>query len=618
MGGDEDGTKWLDVSITPVIDDLGRVERLITDTRDVTDRKLAERAAVEDKERVQVTLDSLGDAVITTDGYGHINYLNPLAQELTGWPKQVAIGLPMEAILKVSEERAGVVCTNPISLYLDIGNSADTTSQLVLESRSGHSLPINIRVSPIRDRHGRLIGTVAIFHDVSKERRLHRQLSYQATHDALTGLINRLEFESRLASLLRDARENPERTHVLLYLDLDQFKVVNDTCGHRAGDEMLRQLTEIFCESVRSTDTVARLGGDEFGILLHDCSLEHAKDIGNTIMESVRGYRFSWLEVSFDVGVSIGVVEISSDCESLDSLLSHADVACYAAKEAGRNRQHVYSDGQAPERHREMRWVARITKAIREDRLQIFHQPIVALDTEASRKGHFELLLRMRDENDDLVSPALFIPAAERFNLMPAIDRWVVHRALTRLACRCGPAEDEAYTLSINLSGASLSDEDFLDFVKFELEAAALPAGAVCFEITETAAISNLSRVVHFMSELKAMGCLFSLDDFGSGLSSFAYLKNLPVDYLKIDGGFIRNITGDSVEYNMTDAINRVGRALGLKVIAEQVENEAVVQKLIEIGVEYAQGYFFGVPEPVEDAEALARHMRARNLMVAS
>ena len=442
-----------------------------------------------------------------------------------------------------------------------------------------------------------------VFHDVSKESRLFRQLSYQASHDTLTGLINRREFENRLGVALDAIKGNNEETHALLYVDLDQFKVVNDTFGHTAGDALLRQLSEQIQGSIRSTDILARLGGDEFGILLERCSEARAIEVAESIRGSIEGYRFEWQDSFTTVRCSIGVVLVNSDNADVASLMSSADVACYSAKDMGRNQVHFYRDSDASLRHEEMKWVSRITSAVEDDRFELFFQPIIGIGKESGeRRGHYELLLRMRDEDGELVGPDQFIPAAERYNLMSTLDRWVIHEALSKLADRSADG-DAKFTLAINLSGTSLSEDRFLDFVKDELEAQKLPKGAICFEITETAAISNLSRVVHFMRELKELGCKFSLDDFGSGLSSFTYLKNLPVDYLKIDGHIISNVAEDNVDESMVKAIHEVGSAMGIETIAERVETREVLEKLGALGVEFAQGYYIARPISVASFE---------------
>ncbi|WP_168160060.1 EAL domain-containing protein [Steroidobacter denitrificans] len=575
---------------------------------DISERKQAETAIFEQKEKAQVTLQSIGDAVITTDAQGCIEYLNPVAEDLTGWESAEAQGKRLDAVLKILNEVTREPLEDPVARLMREGQMVTVTDQTILVNRRGQEIAIQESAAPIRDRAGTIIGAVMVFHDVSKERRLRRALAFQASHDALTGLINRREFENRLNEALLTARSDENTTHVLLYLDLDQFKLVNDTCGHQAGDRLLKQITGILQTCIRTSDTISRLGGDEFGVLLQDCTAERAVKIADSMRQAIHEYRFEWDDGAMNVGVSIGIVEISAGSDSIGSVMSAADVACYAAKDSGRNRVHMYQHGTAPERHREMQWVSRLTRACEENRLELYYQPIVPIGTNNDTRGHYELLVRMRGENGQLVLPAEFIPAAERYNVMPMIDRWVVSQALGSLAhYRTDGDARFGYTLSINLSGTSLNDDRFLEFLINELQTYDLSPGAVCFEITETAAIYNLPKVVHFMQEFRARGCLFSLDDFGSGLSSFMYLKTLPVDYLKIDGQFIHNMSSDRVDRTMVEAISRIGRAMGIKTIAERVESAEVLTCLAQIGIEYAQGFYIAVPQSVEALSRITR-----------
>ena len=586
-----------------VYDDDGNLIAHEGTITDITDRKRAETRVFEEKERAQVTLQSIGDGVITTDAEGNIDYINPVAQDLTGWDMRSARGKPVTEIMTIINEHTRATVDNPVVRCLKDGRVITLAEGSILITRKSDEIPIQDSAAPIRDRIGNIIGSVMVFHDTSKESRLFRQLSYQASHDTLTGLINRNEFENRLGESIDALRPHPDQNHALLYLDLDQFKVVNDTFGHTAGDELLRQLSEIVQSQIRSTDLFARLGGDEFGILLERCDEGKALDVAESIRNSIEGYRFEWQDSFTTIRASIGVVMVSSECDEVASLMSSADVACYTAKDMGRNRVHLYRDSDASMRHEEMKWVSRITSAVEEGRLELYYQPIIGIkDKRGEKRGYYELLLRMRDEDGEIVGPDQFIPAAERYNLMSTLDRWVVHEALTELADSESDG-DARYTLAINLSGTSLSEDRFLDFVIDELESQNLPNGAICFEITETAAISNLSRVVHFMQTLKKLGCKFSLDDFGSGLSSFTYLKNLPVDYLKIDGQFVSNVVDDSVDESMVKAISEVGHAMGIETIAERVETKQVLDKLGALGVEFAQGYYIARPSSVATFE---------------
>jgi diguanylate cyclase (GGDEF)-like protein len=474
----------------------------------------------------------------------------------------------------------------------------------LLLSRGGTEVAIHNSASPIRDRNGRTIGAVSVFRDVTKERRLRRALSYQASHDALTGLINRREFDNRLQDALNSAQRGAGE-HVLLYVDLDQFKVVNDTCGHPAGDRLLRDVTALLQARVRSTDVIARLGGDEFGVLLQNCDLERAQRLAESVRASIRDYRFVWNAEAMSIGASIGLVAMSPDVESVATLMSAADIACYAAKDAGRNRVHVYDSSAGSGRHREMYWVARVTRAADEGRLELYWQPIEPVGGTAppSAAGPRlrELLVRLRDEQGVLVAPGEFIPAAERYNVMAAIDRWVVQRAIEMLRAPPSDAQPGQLLLAVNLSGSSLNDPGFLEFLRSAVEDRAIARG-LCFEITETAAVANLAHAAYLMRELQSRGCRFALDDFGSGLSSFRYLKTLPVDFLKIDGQFVGNIATDAADRSMVQAICQVGRSLGIRTIAERVESRAVLETLAALGVDYAQGFYVGEPTPVSGA----------------
>ena len=548
-----------------------------------------------------MTLQSIGDGDITTDANGCIDYINPVAEDLTGWDVRGARGKPIMEVMTIINEHTHAAVDHPVMRCLKEGRIITLAGNSVLINQEGVEIPIQDSAAPIRDRMGNISGAVMVFHDVGKDSRLFRQLSYQASHDALTGLINRREFENRLVSALENSHENPSHTHALLYIDLDQFKVVNDTFGHAAGDELLRKVMEVIHANIRSSDTLARLGGDEFGILLERCTDDVAMEIAESIRGAIEEYRFRWQDTLTNVRCSIGLYMVTHESPDAALVMSSADVACYTAKDMGRNQIHLYKSSDASVRHEEMKWVSRITSAVDEDRFELFYQPIIGIGKDnVQSRGHYELLLRMRDENGDIVTPDQFIPAAERYNLMSTLDRWVIHQALSRLADRNPDSNQAHFTLAINLSGTSLSEDRFLDYVIAELEKQKLPDGAICFEITETAAISNLSRVIHFMQTLKNLGCKFSLDDFGSGLSSLTYLKNLPVDYLKIDGQFICNVAEDTVDQSMVRAIIQVGNAMGIATIAERVETKEVFDKLSELGVEFAQGYYIARPISVQ------------------
>ncbi len=567
---------------------------------DITERKRAEQQFYEEKERAEVTLQSIADAVITTDRTGTVDYVNPVAEKMTGWPADEACGRNVAEVVKLVKDGGKEIVDDPVSHALASGDPVHLADQTVLVSRRGHEVPIQATVAPIRDRTGQTAGAVIVFSDVSRERRMKRLLSYQAAHDALTGLINRREFESRLSTAIETAYKDPGVRHAMIYVDLDQFKVVNDTCGHPAGDQLLRQVTGLLQTRVRANDVLARLGGDEFGVLLEYCTPDQALRIADTLRQAIHDLRFQWGTNTMQIGASIGIVEIDQKTESVATLLSAADIACYSAKDGGRNRVQVYDPASASARHREMRWMARLTNARDEGRLDIMFQPIVRVAESAKSRPHYELLLRLHDENGAIVLPDEFIPAAERFNLMPSLDRWVIEKVLRDYvpSTRDG-VEEAAFTVAVNLSGTTLSDPGFLEFLIDALEGHEPTPGVLCFEVTETAAITNLGHASYLMREMASRGCLIALDDFGSGLSSFNYLRTLPVNYLKIDGNFVQNVASDPVDRSMVEAIVQIGRAIGIETVAERVETPAVLETLRRIGVGYAQGFLLGRPTPM-------------------
>jgi diguanylate cyclase (GGDEF)-like protein/PAS domain S-box-containing protein len=564
------------------------------------ERKLSEEALAQEKERAQVTLASIGDGVIRTDAAGIIDYLNPVAERLTGWSAAEACGQPVLSVFNVVDETTGRPLPNLVERCLREAQVVELPGYSLLTRRDGGEAAVRDSVAPIRDRQGRITGTVLVFKDVTLLRGMEREMVYLARHDPLTGLINRREFERRLQHCLTTAREEG-RFHALFYLDLDEFKVVNDTCGHLAGDEMLKLVTSLLKARLRKTDTLARLGGDEFGVLLEDIETDRARAVGTGLRVAVQQFRFTWQERIFEIGVSIGFVPITPDTADMAHVLSAADAACYVAKEGGRNRMHEYQpdDSALAERYGEMQWVHRIHKAFAEHRFCLYHQPIVPLRAKFQDEPPLcEIFIRMIEEDGRLASPAAFIPAAERYHLIGSIDRWVVHAAFVSLACRALSHEDNS-CFAINLSGQSLGDDAFLEYVLEEIEATGVSPGRVCFEITETAAVENLEQAMVFIRVLKEHGCRFVLDDFGSGLSSFAYLKNLQVDYLKIDGTFVRDMVGSPVQRALVESIHQIGQVMGIRTIAESVENRATLEMLREVGVDYVQGFGIAMPEPL-------------------
>jgi len=560
----------------------------------------SEASLMAEKTRIEVTLHSIGDAVITTDAAGLLQYLNPMAEKLTGKQLDEVRGFPVKDVLQLIDEDQRRPVESSVEACLRNGMVVGSVEHVLLVRPDGSEVDVVSTAAPIRGKDGLLIGVVLVLHDVSRARKMAKQLSYQASHDDLTGLFNRREFERHLGKAVSEA-ESGRIGHSLCYMDLDQFKIVNDTCGHIAGDELLRQFAAILREMIRDTDTVARLGGDEFGILFERCDIEVAKQIAEKLLNRVRQFRFVWEDFAFDVGVSIGLVSISSSEQSVTDIMSAADVACYSAKEAGRNRVSVYrlDDSEPNQRHGEMRWVSRLGRALDENRFCLYCQKIAPVAEPISGAPHYELLIRLLDEEGKLIPPLAFIPAAERYNLMTSIDRWVVRKAFETIAQNASITR--GWLFSINLSGQSLSEDNFLKFVIDAFDKTGILPSQICFEITETTAMLNLTRATQFIAVLKGMGCRFSLDDFGTGLSSFGYLKALKVDFLKIDGSFVRNIVSDSVNRAVVEAANQIGHAMGIQTVAEFVENDEILQLLRDIGVDFAQGYGVAKPQPMEE-----------------
>jgi diguanylate cyclase (GGDEF)-like protein/PAS domain S-box-containing protein len=570
----------------------------------MVERRQAEDALHREKELAQVTLASIGDGVITTDTDGRITFLNAIAEYLTGWTLDQAHGQELSEVFSIVNELTRRPVHNPVTRCLREGRIVGLANHTVLVRNDGREFAIEDSAAPIRDRYERIIGVVLVFHDVTRAREMANRLSWQASHDALSGLFNRRAFEDRLRQLLHAPAAADREVHVLLYIDLDQFKVVNDIAGHMAGDEMLRQVSGLIEQQVRDTDMLARLGGDEFGVILTHCNLAHAERVAGTIHQSLDAFKFQWNERVFPVGASIGVLEFRPGQHALSELLSAADLACYAAKNAGRRRTHVYiaEDARLRQQRSEMDWATRVTEAVENDHLELYGQCIQSLNHSQPDGGlHFEVLVRLREVEGGLVLPGVFLPACERFDLMPIVDRWVITRAFSQVAdCRRHHPSRVITQCAINLSGATLGDEKLLPFIRNQLALHDLPGELFCFEITETAAISNLTAAMHLIHELKAVGCRFALDDFGSGMSSFSSLRGLPVDYLKIDGVFVRGMVGDPVSHTLVGNINDIGHLLGKITIAEYAEDSATIEALRALGVDYAQGFGISHPQPLD------------------
>ncbi len=581
------------------VDEQGRAHRIVGVDLDVTERKLFEDALFKEKESAQITLQSIGDGVITTDSKCRIEYLNPVAEQLTGWRLEHAQGRIVDEIFRSFHEETCEPLENPLAVSIRRTRAIKSVRPTLLIRRDGNELYIESCASPIRDGAGNVLGGVLVFHDVSESRELNRKLSYHASHDILTGLVNRREFESRLERAIKSARAR-EASYALCHIDLDQFKIINDNCGHSAGDALLGQVGALLKSKIRWRDTVSRLGGDEFGVLLESCSLEEAVRNAEALREAIRNYKFVWEERTFRLGASIGVVPISPENEDVAALLSAADSACAAAKENGRNRIYSFQENDIDlmRRRREMQWAARINNALEDGRFEIFRQVILPLQDPQQHGLHYELLLRMRDEAGKIVTPDQFIAAAERYGLTPNIDRWMIEHALRWLVSEADERE-KLELCSINLSGQSLGDDKFLPFVIDHFHRSGIDASKICFEITETAAIASFSQANRFIHALKELGCRFALDDFGTGLSSFGYLKHFPVDFLKIDGSFVKEILHDPIDREMVRSINEIGHLTGKQTIAEFAENMKIVEMLRSLGVDYAQGYAIATPQRV-------------------
>jgi diguanylate cyclase (GGDEF)-like protein/PAS domain S-box-containing protein len=566
--------------------------------------RASEASMHDEQERAQVTLGSIHDGVISTDAHGCVKYLNSAAARITGWTLHAARGAPLHTVFRLVDENEREPIANLVTVLLGNADARESIRVATLIRNDESRLAADASLAPICDRKGTVIGVVAAFRDVSQERELSMRLLHQATHDALTGLVNRREFESRVRAALEETAAR-QRQFALLYVDLDQFKVVNDTSGHPAGDQLICQIAEMMNTALRASDTLARLGGDEFGVLLVDCPLPGALAIAEKMRKRIGETRFAWRDRSYVVGASIGAVVLDATFRSEAEVLSAADSACYLAKDDGRNRVKVYEpdDHQLRIRSGELEWVTRVASALDENRLVLYGQEIRPLRPELG-DSRFEVLLRLVNEAGDLVSPMAFIPAAERYGMMAKLDLWVIDRAVAELGARKREGL-KLPLLIVNLCGASIVDPGLLDYVRDKLAAAGVPADRLGFELTETAAITNLGAAARMLRELRNLGCTLGLDDFGSGMSSFGYLRSLPVDFVKIDGHFVRDMHVDPVDRAMVAAIHTVGHVMGLMTVAEWVEHAAAQDLLVGIGVDFVQGY--AVASPMRLTNALQR-----------
>lgn len=588
----------LSVNAAPIHDEDGVTRTAVSVFHDVQLLKNAQSLLAAEKERAQITLKVLTDAVIIVDAAGNLDYLNPAAERMTGWKLPAAKGVLAASVLDFKEENTGTSLQYIVDRCLHDAQPLACTQHGTVRDRDGRQFSVEAAIAPIHLPRGELIGAVLVLHDVTEPRNLLRTLAYQASHDALTGLINRREFEVRLSRTLSHA-QNGVGTGALLYLDLDQFKIVNDTCGHAAGDEMLQQLSRVYQSVVRERDTFARLGGDEFALILEHCTVEEAVRVANKVLEKTTCFKYRYGGKSFRVGVSIGVVPITESAVSIEQTMRLADHACYIAKENGRNRIYVHRDNDidVARRQHDMHWVSRLNEALRSDQLDLFYQPIVPI---AGDHGllHYEILLRMKNPDGNHIGPGIFLPAAERYDLMPAVDRWVLKKVLEWLESQ--PEHVERLDMcTINLSRRTLADESFQLYAIECLENCSIPPKKLCFEITENGAIANLNRTIKFIETLKERGCRFSLDDFGTGMTSFSYLKMLPVDFIKIDGSFVTMMKDSAVDREMVKFTNEISHIMGRQTIAEYVGDEVTYQDLEALNIDYAQGYWIGEPQPL-------------------
>ena len=594
---------WNLAAISPIINEQGEITHFLGIQTDITEQKQARELLQQSQKklrtsekRYRVCYDATPAMFFTVNTEGKIHSVNHFGASQLGYCIEELVGTPLA---ELHAERDQISVSEYLMTCLNKPNVVQR-HEVCKVRKDGTLLWVRESARMIKDLDGEPM-VLIVCEDITEARNLSKQLSHQASHDALTGLVNRREFEHRLQRVLETAHINKSE-HALCYLDLDQFKVINDTCGHVAGDELLRQVAGLLQAKVRRRDTLARLGGDEFGVLMEHCSLQQATRVANILRELIEKFRFSWETKSFRVGVSIGLVSITKTSKDIAEVLSAADGACYAAKDQGRNRIHVYqqNDAQLAQWQGQMQWVAKINQALEEDRFRLYFQPIIPLERRDDKRDCYELLIRMEDKDGRLVLPGAFLPAAERYNLATKLDRWVIDTAFRWLNSH--PRHLQELSLCfINLSGHSLGDPELLQFVSQQFDEMHVPSRKICFEVTETAAIANLPSATHLIRKLRQRGCQFALDDFGSGLSSFAYLKNLPVDFLKIDGLFVKDIVEDPIDMAMVRCINDIGHVMGKQIIAEFVENKAILGKLRQIGVDYAQGYGISQPKAIEN-----------------
>lgn len=568
-----------------------------------------------ERERAEVTLHSIGDAVITTNTHGEIEYMNHAAEALTAWSLDESKNKPVQEIFRIRDLDTGEPIHDVVMSCLDDGITINK-SILSLVSKNGNKKDIESSISPILKTSGKAEGVVIVFHDETQRRQLEKTIKHQAAHDTLTDLLNRNAFDVELSNHVYDAKNN-NKSHILCYLDLERFKLINDTAGHSAGNQCLIQVASLIESCIRIDDVLGRLGSDEFGLILKHCTQKSAMKIASHITQAISDMKFNWDGCDYKLGVSIGINPLDKNTRDSADAIRKADLACYTAKDQGKNQTYVYEEQNSEliRRQEETYWATRISAAIENNRLRLYAQPIVALQNKSLQNNHVEILVRLLNEDNQLIAPNAFIPAAEHYNLMPLVDRKIIHETFTFIASYADIDENNTH-YSINLSGNTLGDDDIVDYIKNLAEKLDINTRQICFEITETAAIKNLNRAKSFIKKLKAIGFKFALDDFGSGFSSFQYLKTLSVDYLKIDGSFVADMVNNNIDHAMVAAINEVGHVMGIKTIAEYVENDQIIRKLQDINVDYGQGYGIEQPKPLEEILSLNENEKSPALKI--
>ncbi len=595
--------RWIAERGQAIRDETGWVVRILGVSQDITDRVRTELALRREQEWAETTLASIDDGVIRTGPLGSIEYMNRVAERLTGCSATDTIGLTLDQVYRVVEESSRVPLPHPVDRCLKERRPVMLPGQRVLVARDGSERAVRDSASPIVGAGGELLGAVLAFKDVTAVRDIERERLELATHDLLTGLPNRSSFERRLARALERVVASAGCL-VVLQVDLAQLKVVNDTSGHLAGDELIRQAGRRLTEWAEDRYPLARLAAEEFGFIAEAGGASDARAVAESLRSALQSFRFVWQDRVYEAHANIGYVTARSG-DTPTSLMIAADIACMVAKESGRDRIHEYlaDDEALAQRYRQMDWIHRIHKALESDGFRLYCQPIQPLDPTAAEGGLLgEVLIRMVNEEGELVLPRTFVPAAERYRVISKIDRWVVARSFELLQQGASLGGRRLDRLALNLSGETLADESFLDFVIERLEATGVDAHRLLFEITETAAVANLDGALRFISELKARGVRFVLDDFGSGLSSFAYLKNLPVDFLKVSGDFLSGIEAEPINRTLVRSINQIGHELGLQVIGEGVESEEILSAVLDIRLDYAQGYWIAPPQPFDES----------------